>query len=379
MKEIKIRQRRDGNFEGRLTVDGKQRSVYGKSTTEVKHKVKELQRDIAKGKNIVATVRLEEALESYLYDIKQSKVRAATFDRDECTFVNHIKCEIGRLKLGSVKPSDIQKMLFEKSQSGLSRSSVKKIHDMLGEFFRYAVAVREISNNPMDLVKMPYFSKVTHEQKEMEVMTADEVMRIIKVAEKVDEVSRVGYRYGEAVVLLLLTGLRSGELRAIRKSDIDLHKRTLTICQSIAHVKDRENGGKKHIISDTKTEKSSRDIPLCDRAIQAIKKLLDTTYSPDTDYLVCTSNGQIVGHSNLLRCYNAILKKAGVLSKGLHATRHTFATLLLKEAEDKGQIKEVSELLGHSQIGTTYKYYIKTSNEDKRGLVDQLNRLAVKV
>ncbi len=59
----------------------------------------------------------------------------------------------------------------------------------------------------------------------------------------------------------------------------------------------------------------------------------------------------------------------------LHSTRHTFATVVLKDAEDKGQIKEVSELLGHSQVSTTYEYYIKASDDDKRNLVNQLNTL----
>ena len=60
---------------------------------------------------------------------------------------------------------------------------------------------------------------------------------------------------------------------------------------------------------------------------------------------------------------------------GLHSTRHTFTTVVLKDAEDKGQIKEVSELLGHSQVSTTYEYYIKASDDDKRNLVNQLNTL----
>ena len=60
---------------------------------------------------------------------------------------------------------------------------------------------------------------------------------------------------------------------------------------------------------------------------------------------------------------------------GLHSTRHSFATIILKEAVDKGQIKEVSELLGHSQVSTTYEYYIKTDNEDKRDLVQSLDSI----
>lgn len=377
MKEMKIKERKDGRFEARITVDGKQKSIYGDSVSEVKRKKRELQNDIANGININSSVRLGDAMQSYLYDIKQSRVKAGTFDRDESVFKNHIKDGIGRKTIGTVKPSDIQKLLLEKSQSGLSRSSVKKIHDLLGEFFRYAIATKEINVNPMTLVKMPHRSKSVHEVQELEIMTVDEVKRVITAAESVDEIGQASYRYGEAVILLLLTGLRSGEIRAIKKSDIDFDSRTLTISQSIAYVKDRVNGGKQHIIGDTKTEKSNRKIPLSDRALLAIERMLGSTYNADTGCLICTSKGQIVTHSNLLRCYNAILAKANVTRKGLHATRHTFATMLLKEAEDKGQIKEVSELLGHTQIATTYKYYIKTSNEDKRNLVSGLDRLAI--
>ena len=60
---------------------------------------------------------------------------------------------------------------------------------------------------------------------------------------------------------------------------------------------------------------------------------------------------------------------------GLHSTRHTFATIVLKEAEEKGQIKEVSELLGHSQVSTTYEYYIKADYNDKRSLISSLDKM----
>ena len=59
----------------------------------------------------------------------------------------------------------------------------------------------------------------------------------------------------------------------------------------------------------------------------------------------------------------------------MHSTRHSFATAVLKDIKDKGQIKEVSELLGHSDVSVTYKHYIKASNEDKRNLVNQLSKL----
>lgn len=378
MKEVKIRQRKDNSFEGRITIDGKQKSVYGSSNSEVKRKIKELQSEIAKGNIIVRSARLNIAIESYLFDIKQSRVKATTFDRAESTFKYHIKDEsLGRMQLGTVTPQDIQKLLSEKCQKGLSESSIKKIYNLLSEFFRYATVMREISHNPMELVKLPHRSKMIYQTKEMEILTLDEVKRIIAIAEYTDKDGNLDYRYGEAIVLLLLTGMRAGEARGVNKSDIDFEKGILYVRQNVTYAKDREKGGIKHIIGDTKTEKSNREIPLNDRAVLAIKRLIEITCNHDTGYLLCTSKGQIVTHSNLAKCYTAMLKKADIAHMGLHSTRHTFATMILKQAEDKGQIKEVSELLGHSQVSTTYKYYIKTSNEDKRNLLNQLNKLAI--
>ena len=379
MKKIGIMKQKDRKcLKGQITVDGKQKSVYGRNISEVNRKIKEIQYELAKGNVISKAIRLETALEDYLFDIKQSKLKAISFDRVESTFKHHIKNEpLGKMQLGSVATKDIQKLLAKKCREGLSVSSIKKIYNLLNEFFRYATATREISYNPMLLVDMPHSSQILHKPKEMEVLTQAEVKHIISVAEQTDKNGKLEYRYGEAIVLLILTGIRSCELRPIRKSDIDFEKGILKISQSAGYAKDRIKGGITHNISEPKTEKSKREIPLNNRALLAVKRLMETTYDVDTGYLLCTQKSKIVTHNNLLRCFNAMLSKAEISCKGLHSTRHTFATMILKQAEDKGQIKEVSELLGHSQVSTTYKFYIKTSNEDKRSLVDQLNMLAV--
>ncbi len=278
-------------------------------------------------------------------------------------------------KKAQIQIADIQKLLFDKCKEGLSESSIKKIFNLLGEFFRYVFAIREINYNPMDLVKMPHASNFLYQSKEMEILTVDEMKKVISVAERIKKNGQPKYRYGEAVILLLNTGLRSGELRGINIKDIDFERRVLHVQQNVVYVKDRENGGIQYLIDGVKTKKSDREIPLNDRAVLALKRMLSTTYNCKTGYLVCTTADKIVTHSNLQRGYSAILKEAGIEHMGLHSTRHTFATVVLKDAEDKGQIKEVSELLGHSQVSTTYTYYIKASDEDKRCLLDQLNTL----
>ena len=371
-----IRERKDGSYEGRVTINGKRYSRYGKTMAEVKVKMKLLEREYCHNNLIADNIRLRDAMQAYLEDIKKAKVKATTYDRAESTFTWHIKDEsIGRMQVASITAQDVQRLLLEKGQKGMSTSSIKKIYTLLGEFFRYATASKIIASNPMELVTMPHASNIIYQEKEMEVLTADEVRRVIEVAERLDVVGNPVYRYGEAIILLFLTGMRSGELRALHKSAIDLENKVLVICKNETYSKDRKNGGIVHTVGDVKTRTSNRAVPLNDRAMVAIRRLLKNTCNHDTGYLVCTSKGNIVTHNGLLRSYTHILKAAGVKNMGLHSTRHTFATVVLKDAEDKGQIKEVSELLGHSKVSTTYQYYIKTSDKDKRNLLNQLDNL----
>lgn len=375
MRQANIRQK-GNSYEARIMIGGKRYSVCAKTVTEVKKKVQALQKEVENGNVIARNIRLNIAMKSYLYDIKQFKVKGTTFDRVESIFLNHIQDEnIGRLFIGTITPQDIQKLLADKCKEGLSLSSIKKIYNLLGEFFRYATVTKAISNNPMTIVEMPHSSNFKHQPKEMEVLMLDEMREVISVAERTDEEDNPVYRYGEGIILLFNTGIRSGELRGLHIDAINLEKRELYIYRNATYSKDRVHGGIQHEIGEVKTRMSRRVVPLNDRAVLSVQRLLKTTYNPETGYLLCTSTGKIVTHSNLQKCYTTILKKAGIRHMGLHSTRHTFATILLKEAESKGQIKEVSEMLGHADTSITYKFYIKTSNEDKKNLINQLNTL----
>lgn len=372
-KGISIRERKDGKYEARTTIAGQRYSRYGATKNEALRKMKELLSEYRRGEMIVRTAKLSDAMQVYLEDVKRSRVKATTFDRAESTFRNHIKTSmIGGMQIGTISVLDIQKLLTTKCEEGLGVSSVKKIYILLGEFFRYASATGIITLNPMKLVQMPHPSNFQVEEKEIETLSVDDMKKIIAVAESKDDDGTPLYRYGEAIIFLLLTGLRAGELRALKLSDFDLEKKVVYVHNNETYSKDRVNGGIKRNVGSVKTKKSKRHVPLNERAVLCVQRMKKTTYNPKTGYLICTSAGEIVTHSNLQRCYNVILKNAKLEHKGLHSTRHTFATVVLKDAEEKGQIKEVSELLGHSRVSTTYQYYIKTSVEDKKKLVDQL-------
>ena len=375
MGNIKIRKKGD-SYEAYIPIDGKRVYRSGKTEKEAKQRLKELIEKADRGEQISKTKRLDESLESYLNDVKKLKIKATSFDRTECIYRVHIKRDrIGRLQVANISPEDLQKFINDKCNTGLSESSLKKIYNLLGEFFRYISKKGIIRHNPMELVEMPHSSYIQQKDKEIEVFTLDEVKKIIRTAESVDEDGKPQYRYGEAVVLLLLTGLRVGELQGLHIDNISLNDKVLRINRSVYTMKNRDGGGVEVVVGEVKTKKSRRTIPLNDRAVLAVQRLLETTYNSETGYLLCTDKGKIVTYSNFRKNYHAILKSADVERKGIHATRHTFATMSLKNAEDKGRIKDVSEILGHSDVTVTYRYYIKTDNEDKRDLMDQVGRL----
>lgn len=371
---VKIWERKDGRFEARITVKGERISIYGKTRTEVQAKVKKKIWEVEHQKAIARSDKLGDSMERWLTTIKRaSNIKPSSYDRIESTFREHIlTSDISKKRIDAIESSDIQNLLNSKKLKGYSYSTIKKIYDLCREFFRYQVNVDNLMKDPMRMVEMP---DVEHKQKNIEFFTPEEMRRIIEVAELLDEEGNKKYRYGEAIVLLLLSGMRNGELRALTIDSVDLDNKMLHVEKTVARAVDEKTGKRVNMVYSPKTKKSVRDIPLTSRAEKAVRELIDTTYNKRTGYLITTKNGNILTHALLQRAYDRILKKAGLEHKGLHSTRHTFGTIMVKNAEGEGQIKEASELLGHSRTSTTYDYYVGTSIAEKVRLMGTLDNI----
>lgn len=114
-----------------------------------------------------------------------------------------------------------------------------------------------------------------------------------------------------------------------------------------------------------KTQNSERIIPLSLMALTALTQLKRTS----RDYIISTAGGKPVRPRN---SFDTMLKYAGISHKGLHSTRHTFASLLFKRGAD---VKTVCELLGHGDTRTTYSTYIHIIKEQKRDAISLLDRV----
>lgn len=371
---VRIRERNDGRFEARITINGERISTYGRSRTEVLAKAKKKKWEVENHGLNKRSDKLCDSMQLWLENVKRiSGIKPSSYDRTESIFREHIlNSSIAKKRIESIESLDIQIILNSKRDDGYSRSTIKKIYGLFREYFRYQVATDSIVKDPMRLVGMP---AIEESDADIEFFTKDEMSAIISAAESVDVNGNRCYRYGEAIILLLLTGLRNGELRALTIDSVDLDNNTIQVNRTISRAIDEKTGKRVNMIQMPKTKNAIRTIPLSNRAVEAVRNLIDTTYDEHSGYLITTENGNILSHTLLQRAYDRILKKAGLEHKGLHSTRHTFGTLMVKKAEAEGQIKEASELLGHSRVSTTYDYYVGTSIAEKVNLIHTLDAI----
>lgn len=183
-----------------------------------------------------------------------------------------------------------------------------------------------------------------------------------------------------AYILMLNTGLRTGELLGLLNSDIDLEKKTLTVRQGVKEVS-RRNGteftsGREIKIGKPKSTASKRTVPLNKTAIEMIEELRKEAYFGENTPLVADENGGYTRPVNFRKRYYRILKAAGIEQKGLHSLRHTFATNLVNGIKQSdGSIKsltprQVADLLGHSTSQITELYYVKKDTSRLNGITE---------
>ena len=162
------------------------------------------------------------------------------------------------------------------------------------------------------------------------------------------------------VVVCLYTGLRIGELLALRKNDYDPATKTFSIAHSC-------HDGKTGRITDTpKTPASSRVIPVPKQLLPIVSLLK----KGDSDYLI-TENGNPVSVRSYQRSFELLLRKLKISHRGFHALRHTFATRALECGMD---VKTLSEILGHQNPSVTLKRYTHSLMEHKKEMMNRLGK-----
>ena len=325
---------------------------------------------------------LKDSIQNWLEIFKFPSVEQTTYDRCECTAINQVYPILGDKVVGDIVASDIKSLLNHWMNKGLSFSTVKKAYVLLNEYFRTLYLEEMISKNPMDNVEMikkanflsAQGKELLPECENITIFTEEEIIKFKQ------EINKPKYAQASAYILMLNTGLRTGEMLGVLNGDIDLDKKTMSIRQAVKTIEKRDGTkalSKKDIkIGKTKSTTSKRTIPLNKTAIAMIIALRKERYFGENSPLVCDENGGYIKPYSFRNRYYTILKNAGIETKGLHSLRHTFATNLVngvKQAD--GSIKalspkQVADLLGHTTSQITEMYYVKKDTSRLNGITD---------
>jgi integrase len=350
--EGSIFQRKDGRWVGAVYVllpsgGRSRRFVYGHTREDVHQKVTKLLAQVQDG--VVASntqLTVEQYLSTWLEDVAKRRVRPRTFDLYRMLIRRHIVPAIGRKRLARLTVVDVRRFLNSKADAGLSPSSVKKLHIVLGSALQQAVRDELLTKNVARLVQVPVPKPAP-----VDPYTLEEARALLAAAK--------GHRLYAFWAVAIGLGLRRGEALALRWEDVDLDgvRPTLRVARGLQRIDGQL------VFHEPKTARSRRTIPLpaalartlkAHRAEQNAERLAAGADWHDLDLVFATKLGGPVEPGNMLRSLAALCEQAGVRRLRVHDLRHTCATLLLAQGVP---LRVVMELLGHSAIGVTANTY----------------------
>lgn len=384
MKEGSLRVK-NGRTELRVMIGGEQKSFYGKNEAEARKKLREYRKNLAGveySKEIFSNY-----IENWLTTYKYGKIKDSSYDILERVYQNQIcGSAISQKRLKDITIDDIQ-YFIDDTASKYSESTLKKIIEIINPAIKRAVIEKKMAFNPLDFVAMPRKNNLvgTNEDADIpKIYLQDEIHKMTKACMGYYGTSTRNtnrYRYAPAYILLLNTGMRVGELAAMRWTDIDFEKRVIRINKTVSTIKNRgrfdESTKNVHVITTAKTKKSNRCIPMNETAYFILKELKkrQAETCAGSDYVISTKEGKPMLVRVLEQTFSRICEENHIEYKGLHALRHTFGSVMIRKGVD---IKVISEILGHSTVQFTYDRYIHIINEMKAEAMDLMHVTDVK-
>ena len=291
-------------------------------------------------------------IESWLATVITPNLRSSTSTTYRATFRTHIESyPIAKRPIAKVGPSDIDALYAAHVQGGISDRTRRKVHDLLSGAFRYALERREMAADPMLGIKRPSYAAPS-----VTALSADQIDAFLGAAE--------GDPLEALFVLTIFTGMRSGEVLALRWRDLDLAAGVVMVSSTL-----RDTGAKKkdaldaRVIASPKTSASARTVQLPKIVVRALTAHRKRAGEPiESSALVFPNErGKPLWRQNLLRrSYYPLLERAGLVDENgrpllsFHDLRHVHGTEMFRAGVHP---KVVQERLGHSRIGVTLDIY----------------------
>lgn len=358
-----IVQKKSGRYEARY-VDrfGKRISISGNDLKDVKKRYNEALYENDKQINIRESVTLDEWYKEWMNVYKFDVIRENTRKYYNTVYKKHISPYLGMFNLADITQYQIKKRLKELKENGYKFETCNKVKILLVDIFNKALINEYVRRNPAKGITLK-----RDEKKDIRVLTREEQVTFFDCCK--------GTFYDNLFVTAVSTGMRIGELAALKWEDIDWDHMVINVRKTLVYQKYEGDAKKDFHFEDPKTNTSTRKIPINRQCELALKKqfmqkravaskqpitknvredcadLLFTTRfnTPLNSQIVCDAINKIIEEINLTKDYLDEME-----SFSAHCFRHTFATRCFEAGIAP---KTVQKYLGHATLQMTMDLY----------------------
>lgn len=368
-----IRKRKDGRWEGRFIIgyqnNGKAiyKSVYGKTYKETKEKLENEKKNTNPKKESdkkqfeekqEKKIIFSEAMEQWLA-YKKFSLAPSSILKYERLIKKHICPELGTVYVQDVNTALILELLENKAkEQELSSSMLQSILYIVKAVCEYCVIEKKISE-----IK---FSVKIHckPKREVAVLNRQEQKKLEHSLLSIVDESRLG------IMICLYTGIRLGEICALKWKDISLESSTIYVTKTIQRLSTKKGDKKTELIlTKPKSICSIRTIPMPSVLSDIIRKFQEKVPCIENHYVLSNQENKPIEPRTYEYRFKKYLEQAGISYYKFHTLRHTFATNCVNAGVD---IKSLSEILGHSNVSVTLQKYVHSSFEMKQQQIEKL-------
>jgi len=359
---------------GRDPITGKRERIYEtiKGTKkEAEARMHELAHTIKTGQYIKPSeLTVKDFLLKWLEDYCENNLAPSTLQSYDMIIKTHLIPALGSIKIEDLEPMHIKKYQTHKLKSGrkdgkeggLSKRTVQYHHRVLSKALKHAVRWRVIDSNPCNYIDAP-----SPDTPEIQPLSQKQIEKLLDAAED--------WVY-DLIYIAIFTGMRRGEILALRWKDVNFKEKILHVRQSVT-----KPTGKGLIFRKPKTKSSIRPINVDDDIIKILKRRrreqkenrlrLGSKYNNEYNLVFAGIDGKPILPRRTTRRFNLTAKKIGLGDFRLHDLRHTHATLMLQAGVHP---KVVQERLGHSTISQTLDTYSHVIPSMQKEAVQKLKK-----
>lgn len=376
----KKRDRWIGQYTINTTTGKKRKSIYGSTRSEVRDRLNTILSEIST--DIIVNdekVTLKEWIILWLENYKKLSLKRSSMDHYYRYFNYHIKeSNLANISIKKLTALQIQQYLNEKykngrvdGKGGLSSGSVKHIYNIINGALDQAVKNQMIKINPCLAVTLPSPNK-----KEALYFTPEQAKEFLNLVK--DD------KYYPLYCLELETGLRLGEIIALRWENVDLKTGRIDVnlnASIVSKEQQKEGDTKTEIILQTpKTKKSIRTLYIDEDMIFLLKKLKkqQKEYSLQfsdvykfSGFVFTNDEGNIIHPRSIQDHFKRVIKRGNFPNLHFHSLRHTVASIMLYNGEE---VKIIQEILGHSDVQTTLDIYAHVMEDKKKEAQQSLRK-----